>query len=460
MLYQLLWKCRCRENFNEASNWVVYPQAIKWATEDFEQTGVDSWIIQYPLAGFCQFIQWLRIFKLESSPVEFSLDIPRLMLKTKLIHLLVTTMMANLLGDKAKDGAWMDPFLAILYFRPVVPGTSQFKKRVSIVNPELFWRRLVVALGQDLDVNRFLTFFSSSLRLEVTQHIQLIVPWFLSNGGNQTSTEEFFLNARLNEPLGAAALTPKAPLPEFALRNMLPSIFGYQPHSRRPCHLRDFNVPFVSPYGPSVLQCGEPSCRIKFYSELDLTSVQPSALRKRRTEHLKEAYGTSAELHAENTLPWRKSTPIHPTSTNYNLHKSIAFVWSRLNRTVDSSPPLAPSFAPFRHVQAFLPSKEEILKGDTEALTMFVDEVHFQICGHDARGDIFQEVETKIRQVLPSFWNALRVASAKFELAQYGDDGSGVTFVHDWTGGSMFEARIGYELSLACMWERVLALED
>ena len=57
LLYNLLDNCPCRENFSEIGEWVQYPVALKWAADDFKESGLDSWIIQYPIAGFSQLMR-------------------------------------------------------------------------------------------------------------------------------------------------------------------------------------------------------------------------------------------------------------------------------------------------------------------------------------------------------------------------------------------------------------------
>lgn len=441
MLFNLLQNCRCRENFNESGQLVDYPQALKWATKNFKQAGLESWVIQYPLAGFCQIVRWLDILELKTSP-----GVLDLMLQTKLIHLVVMSMMAKLFDDKARDRAWTKPFLHLIYQQFNVPGTPLDKGPESILGSELFWSRLETALGSCSDVKRFLALFPSPTRREVAQRIQLIVFWVLHNQQVHTSPRTFFRNILVEEPLATAALVPTTKLPGTAVREVLLSIFCPPQASHKSSRPHDTNPPFVSPYGPSVLECGEPSCMVKFYSEQDPTSLHPSAVRKRRAEHLKEVYGTCEEFNASPSgLPEPTLIPTIPTSNHYNLHRSIARVWSRLNSTNGSGPSLPPSFAHDPPSAAGVISKEEILAGSAKALTEFVAEVRFEICTRNGRGNIYQDVETNIRQVLPSFWQALRVASQKSGL-----DGecSGLSFVHDWAHGSTLQAKIAYELSL------------
>lgn len=434
MLSNLLQNYGCRENFSEGGEFVDYPQALKWATADFERTELDSWVVQYPLAGFNQIVRWFDVLKL-----EISKSISDLMLKTKLIHLVVTSMMAKLLEDEARDRAWTHPFLQLIYQQFNTPGVPLDRGSASILGSDLFWSKLETALGQYSSVKRFLALFTSSTRQEVAQRIQIIVFWVLHYQKAHASPKTFFRTIRLQEPLAAAALAPGTKLPGTAVRDILLSIFYHPQASHETSHCQDINPPFVSPYGASVLECGQPSCTVKFYSELDPKSLDLEAVRKRRAEHLKEVYGTS--------VPERTFTPAPPTSTHCNLHMSIARVWSRLNRTNNSGPLVTPRVAHDPASPAAFPSKEEILSGEKKAMTEFVAEIRFEICVHN-RGNIYQDLETNIRQVLPSFWRALRVASKKLELEKDGDDGSGVSFVHNWHHGSTLQAKITYELSL------------
>ena len=56
MLDNIIVHCQTRETFNELGAWVPYPYAVLWVLDDFKESGLDSWLLQYPIAGFCQFV--------------------------------------------------------------------------------------------------------------------------------------------------------------------------------------------------------------------------------------------------------------------------------------------------------------------------------------------------------------------------------------------------------------------
>lgn len=94
-------------------------------------------------------------------------------------------------------------------------------------------------------------------------------------------------------------------------------------------------------------------------------------------------------------------------------------------------------------LQGQLPSKEEVYKGDDRAVDLFISEVRKEVCSNSGRGDIYQTLEDPIREVLPSFFEALKVAARRSGLA----DGTGMDYVHDWAQNKI-AAKIEYELAL------------
>ena len=110
ILRNLLQRCESRENFSETGQWVTYPQALLWAVSDYNQAHLDSWIIQYPLAGFNQLLKWYELLDLPIVPGRMEA-----MQKAKLINLVVTNVMNGLLREKDGDKSWTHPFLRLVY---------------------------------------------------------------------------------------------------------------------------------------------------------------------------------------------------------------------------------------------------------------------------------------------------------------------------------------------------------
>lgn len=117
MLLNLLERSFCRENFGENGKWVPYPKALLWAFKEYETAGLDSWIIQYPLAGFSQILRWAELLRLP-------IDAKRIQAvrAAKLIQQIVTVMMNELLREKDGNKAWTYRFLLLVYREFNAPG--------------------------------------------------------------------------------------------------------------------------------------------------------------------------------------------------------------------------------------------------------------------------------------------------------------------------------------------------
>ena len=437
MLENLLRNVVTREDFASTGRWVRYPEALRWVAEDFNQRQLDSWVIQYPVTGFCQMLRWYEMLQLELSP-----DLPDAMLTVKLMHLVVSNIMADLLRHKHDDKTWTYRFLKLIYEAFNAPGVPKDQGHASILEPTKFWSNLEAVLGGWSDTKRLLSNFAPFLRQKVTYRVQLVIFWALYYQKEHTSPKTFFQNIQLKEPLAQAALNPASVLQESAAREILCSIFCGPKPSSVIIHSNSSGPPFASPFGPSVLHCGYPACGVKFYTDFNAASLDADAIRQRRAEHFKASYGIAPGFNASQTgLPEHTSAPIPPTSDHYNLHACIVRVWSQLPRhTQDLHNDLTrdPSQV------AALPFKEDVISGFETAVTTFIDAVRTEICVENQRGNIYdQDVEKATRFVLPSFFEALRVASAKLGL----DDCSGASYIHDWTKNTV-AAKLEYELSL------------
>lgn len=442
LLHTFLKNCITRENFNETGKWVAYPQALTWAIDDFQQTRLDSWAIQYPLAGFNQLMRWYEILKLELPQAVLEN-----LLETKLIHHTVTVFMACLLRKKDQEQAWRNSFLGLIYGEFNAADVPQDRGLSSVLGANRFWSRLEIALGQRSDVRQFLSLFGDVAKTKMCRKIQLITFWALFTQKGHTTPKSFFQTITLREPLAPMALDMKVELPESTVMDILLSIFCPTINRTNINHNVEFCPPFVSPFGASVLKCGHPGCRVKFYSQEDIHPVNPDAIRKKRAQHLKQLFGVSSEFNASETgLPERVTAPVPPSSNNCNLHISIARVWSKLARKLEIGGERISLHKSWGSpTQNFPLSKEAVMKGSEEAIIAFIAEVLFEICAVNHRGNIYQEnIEADVREVLPSFFGVLRVASEKLGL----EDHSGLAYEHDWNAGNRLQAKIEYELSL------------
>ena len=118
-LRNLLQRCESRENFSETGQWVAYSQALLWAVSDYNQAHLDSWIIQYPLAGFNQMLRWYELLNLPIVPGRMEA-----MQKAKIINLVITNIMNGLFREKDGDKSWTHPFLQLVYQGFNAPNVS------------------------------------------------------------------------------------------------------------------------------------------------------------------------------------------------------------------------------------------------------------------------------------------------------------------------------------------------
>ena len=419
MLKAVLRNSSTRETFTEIGPWVDYPRALIWALKDYEQAGLDSWIIQYPLNGFCQIIRWYGMIDqpVDESKVE-------MVSKAKLMHLVVSTMMYDMLHQQNKG--WTQPFMSLIYCDFNAPGVPRDTyNRESIVTPADFWERLEEALGNRSDVKRFLSIFTTGARMAMCRRVQLVVFWAIFIQKAHTTPKTFFHTIAEREPLAAVILGKSEDLainvPEAPVMAVLTSIFRNNGPQVDAIHSDDKSPPFVSPFGASVLRCGFEGCNVRFFTPK--LAGEPSALpdpdtvRQRRAQHFKDVFG-GHDYSSATGLPEPTQAPKAPTSSHCNLHRSIAQVWSRLG---------------------WLTKQELYLGNEKRALTAFVSKVQFELCATNGRGDIYQSgLDKAIRDLMPSFFGALRRASARLGLENPLD------YVHDWTQNSLV-AKIEYE---------------
>lgn len=424
-LRNLLRRCKCRENFTETGQWVSYPAALTWVVRDYKVAGLDSWAIQYPVAGFSQLLRWYEILDLVSDESIESMKV------AKLLNLTVTNIMSGVLKQKEHDKSWAQPFLELIYNRFNAPGVPQDQGTGSIVSAEDFWPKLEVALGPWADVKRFLATFGHSARIAVTVRLQIVTWWALFTQKGHTTPKFFFSTIRSHQPLAPGVLNPTATLPESAIHGVLTSIFcpTMQSNSVQQAHLSTEMPPFVSPFGPSVLHCGEADCGQKFYSDKDF-EAGPEAMalivRENRASHFKKIYAVQSALKNDTGLPEPTAAPTAPVSYHNTLHVSTARVWSQL---------------PHERRKAIADS---VAGGNDAPISAFARDVRLEVCANSKRGNIYSNsIEDEVRKILPSLLAALKVASEKAEL----EDQTGLGYVYDWELNKM-RAKVEWELAL------------
>ena len=425
-LNSMLKNCPCRENFTETGKWVRYPQALEYAAREFKEVGLDSWIIQYPIAGFSQLMRWYELLGLGVE--EDHLVAIRY---AKLINLVTSQILDGLLKTQDRDKEWTFPFLSLIYKEFNAPGVPRDLGQLSLISSDLFWDNLGNALdaSQWSDVRRFLDLFRHSPHKYTIERIQLVVFWALYTQGH-SKPKTFFANLKLREPLAVVILDTLAKVPVQPVRETLLSIFCPGKRTEEVFVLHDTGpiTPFVSPYGPSVLQCGQPGCGARFYNHTDARKENMHLIiREGRAKHLSDVFGVEARFASQTGLPENTIAPKAPSSHHNTLHISTARTWARLDR----------------------PRRREVMdaieNGHEDVVKSFILDVRHELCARSHRGNIYSaRIDSEVREVLPSFIAALRTASRKAGLEEHQ---GGVTFEHDWTQNTIIW-KMEYELGL------------
>ena len=356
-----------------------------------------------------QLMRWYDILNLNVSDHQLAA-----IQQAKLMHLVTSKMMDSLLREDFNK-SWRVPFLKLVYDAFNAPDILKDTGSQSIVSID-FQSRLEAAVGgnQYADIRRFLGLFHA-ITPAMIERLQMVVFWALYTQKGHTMPKTFLANLRSREPLAILVLDPTAALPEGAVRENLLSIFCRTKRSDGifMLHNDDAVPPFASPYGASVLYCGQQGCGVKFYSETDIGKEKMDCvIREGRAKHLKEAYQVDEAFASQTGLPERTTAPKAPTCHNNTLHISTARAWSRLDHA----------------------ARDELMRaierGTGEILDRFEAEARHEICAKSHRGNVYSAtIEEEVRRILPSLLTALQAASWKAGLK----DQSGLSFKHDWT---------------------------
>ncbi|KAL8711805.1 MAG: hypothetical protein Q9220_003749 [cf. Caloplaca sp. 1 TL-2023] len=435
-LQNLLQRCKCREDFCETGHWVDYPKAIQWAVDEYKTAGLDSWIVRYPLAGFSQFLRWLEILQLPIPTQTIEA-----MKQTKLMHQVATVMMNQLLHSKPDDRSWTYPFMELIYREFNAPGVPRDLGRQSILRDENYWFKLEAALGDWQDVKRFLALFDATTRQATASRIQIIAFWIMFSKKGHTTPKTFFANVTTRKSSAPAVLDPTAALSLDLLDKALLSIFLDKSQLKvkvangsQNVHMGKAMPPFASPFGASVLHCGFPGCDVEFFHQDDLKDgleVAGHLIRARRAKHLAEVFGVSGIFNSQTGLPDPTQAPKAPTCYHNSMHISIARSWNR--QSPDSK-------------RAIISAAQDSDSGtdSTGIIDSFIAKVRHELCANSHRGNIYSaSIDDEVRTMLPSFLEALGVASKKLGL----ENDSGVDYVYDWTANTIV-MKMKYELGI------------
>lgn len=405
--------CRIFKTVEETGQHVDYRSALTWVVQDFRRFKRESWLIRYPPWGFSQIIGLFNFVDL-----KLRVDTEE-MIMTKLLQMVVTKIRCLHIdkGCYAYDKIWK-----LIYRSANTPDAPQDHGSASLVTVDMFWSSLKEIMGNSLGMERFLQLFSRSAKRRSYKRVQIIAFWALHNRSFYTPPRDYFQRILDNLPLEPDVFEVTNELPESSVDQVLLSLFC--PRNRpKSAHSIDFVPPFVSPWGPSVVKCGDPDCHVKFYSDTDPLPLDPKVLHRNRTQHLKEVFGVAPEFMAsKNGMPERTFAPKPPTSTHYSLHRSVITTWEQLSYS----------------------AKYYVLTKNEKAVELFVSDTINEACKSSSGGNIYKaSIPSDVKKVLPSFFDALRVASEKQGLWHP----LGVLYKHRCSQGS-FEARLAYELSL------------
>ncbi|KAB2572634.1 hypothetical protein DBV05_g8725 [Lasiodiplodia theobromae] len=457
-LDNMLERTSCRETFNEQGEWVTYPKALAWAATDFREQQLDSWAVGYPVAGFMQLIQFGRHVN------AFDAQTARDLRLAKVLHSVASAYLA-LLYKNMHSGSqlWKQPLLALIYasFNADLIPLDQRGAASLLSDPAIFWQRLSAFLSADAEL---LANWDAASMDRAMGRVQLLLFWLVYTQRDHTRAKTFFHNLREDQPLAAAALDCRTrdPLsPSITLPTLLSIFRGPVTADPATLELRARHTglaPFATPFGPSVLRCCFPACREPFLDATQMAEVERlarddkpwpervlDALRRGRAAHLVKVFATEEAFSKESQtgLPAVTSTPEPPRSTHCNLHVSVARVWAAVEDRER------------RKVIA-----EAVSAGGAgEVVDAFVADVRREICG-SRRGDVFQEgLDGFVREILPSFVEAVGCA-VRLERGDGDGDGMDVdggegqaevkevdvaAYEHDWSRNKL-EAKARWEL--------------
>ena len=434
MFHDLLTNCPCRENFAETGQWVKLPDALRWAVRDYQEAGLDSWIIQYPIAGFTTIMRFYDVLDLRI-PQDSLIAIRH----SKLIHLVTSKIKGRLLKPDPDDKDWRHPFMALIYREFQAPCVPRDLGSDSLVISSQFWIELGSALEADTwsDVHHFLQLFNDDTSKSLVDRVQAVVFWALFTQKSHTMPKTFFANLKLREPVAPAILNSTAPLPTQSTKDILSSIFCTSKRTDPAfvLHNTGATTPFVSPYGPSVLQCGQSGCNTLFYTEDDLADKEAllvDKIREARKKHLAEVFAAGGEdgeafkRTSQTGLPDATIVPKAPSSTHSTLHISTAKTWARL--PLSERRDLATAI---KLTIATATDSDSHSSDDTSLLLLnrFVESVCEHICRTSGRGNIYScTLQAQVREVLPSFLVALEKASSRKMALEDESGGCGFEF--------------------------------
>jgi hypothetical protein len=416
MLDQLLENTRTRETFTEVGNWVKFPAALAWVANDFQSEGLASFAVTYPVAGFS------KLLSFGHSTGQFSEGVVRKMKAAKVIYSVAAKYLADMLVESQKPDpspVWKQKYLETIYQEFNTTLVPKDGPQALITDLETFEDRLFTCLGRTRD-----DWGCTEDKQKIMHKVQVILFWLVFKQRRHCTAQSFFNKINHEEHLATAVLNPYLSVPESELRAIVLSVFAMQDGELIDLDAANIHcaiVPFVTPFGPSVLRCGVEACSKTFCNvdNLDITPQKIQAIRQARSQHLIKVFGIRGRFEkAETGLPERVATGKPPSSIHVSLHIGVARTWAEQTQ-----------------------EQRRAILDDENAREEFVMNVRKRIC-EQARGDIFRlDIDEDIRNVLPSFYEVLKQA-----LRLEGRSGDDITiYEHDFAQNKM-DKKIRWEL--------------
>ena len=416
MLQQFLTNTKTRETFSETGEWVDFPVALEWVVRDYNENGLASFIVTYPTDGFFELISLGRRARV------FADAVVRRMHMSKIIYSITSMYLADIYNNAREDSAWKQRYLDLVYEEfnaETVPQDLGGAKSIAKSSAK-FWDALGVGIGKEL-----VTKLDDGAKEQLVPKLQVLLFWLIYHQKAYVTAQSFFKQARINSKIADAVLDPTFPVPLPEVERILLSIFVSSDAFLEPdlYALHQGPADFTTPFGPSVLHCGYKKCKATFVPPNFGRNIE--LIRQERRKHLIRVFGIKGRFERNDTgLPEVTNTPKSPSSGHVNLHITLARAWAALDRS----------------------TRKQVAKEQGKAYEEFVETVAKDI-SETKRGNIYDpELKTYVRQVLPSFFEALKMA-LKLEKGRWNDIS---TFEHDFTKNT-FADKVKFELDLQDM---------
>ncbi|KAJ6632445.1 hypothetical protein B0H10DRAFT_1938063 [Mycena sp. CBHHK59/15] len=395
MLRNLIANASTRETFDETGKWVPFATALRWTLRAFEEEGIYSWTVRYPVPGF---LLLLDLLKLDGVEVPENLRI------AKLVHEIVTVYMARIVKASDDKVHVQRRILKIVFSEFNAEGVPRDVKNnaLAINSPDVVIERLTSWLGLPASTT-LIQQIGSAGAVKYAPALQYLAFRLFFEDNHQTP-KGYLQRAAESDVHMHTATTKPQDLTAAVVGPLFTSMWeGLAAEASHNDVTEEAIPPFVSPYGPSVLHCGARGCGVRF----DTDGTDADAVRKARAVHLAQAYAIKGRvLKNVSGMPENTGRLAAPTSTHINLHSSVAKSWRSLDK--DARHAVLREVAPPG-------SRVDVSKPRVAA---FVVAVMDYVCLTSGRGNIYStNLRKEVEWVLASFFTALHTAAVRKELA-------------------------------------------